>query len=682
MSILNHFKHLTLTGDQEKALLKIESFLESDAHVFMLKGYAGTGKTTLLKGIPGYINENKMNCLVMAPTGRAAMNIRQKTGLKASTIHRAVYNIQDIEDNNSDEDHDSFKIIFSTKVIRETNTVILVDESSMISDKEDNQEFFRFGSGKLLSDLLDFARLKQNLGTKIIFSGDNAQLLPVNMNLSPALDSDYLRDVFSVNADSYTLKQVIRHLTGSGILNSATRIRSKIEENRFNEFQLDYSKNDIHRISPDDVLMKYNPDSPENNIIITHSNRRSLAYNKAIRQKILKYDSELSPGDILLNTRNNYNYPVDLYNGMFVRVTEVGEPEKPVSVRFYIEKGKTETVLLTFREILVEVQNENNENIRFTVKILNDFLTSPEGSLHPYKQRALYIDFKNRMAEKKIKPKTDEYKEALRSDPYFNALQVKYGYALTCHKSQGGEWENVFVDFNTFMGVLSKGFFRWAYTAITRSKNIVFEINAPNISPLNQFVIRDITPINRVQQNCFYYPRDIYEDDFQQWHIDRMTEIFEKQNIKFETDRNISYQLRYFFERNGERCTVSLYYNNHFFIGKTDVLDSNNDDFKNLVRYLLDEAFYIEKLPFTKKFAFQKQLHIYFTDLCRENNIPILNIHQEEWSDKYFLKTDARCAGIEFFYNKNHIYTNAVPFSMQGNDDQKLKFLVDKLKGE
>ena len=682
MSIFNHFQHLQLTSDQRTALESIEAFIDGEGSLFMLKGYAGTGKTTLLHGICRYLASRQSDFRLMAPTGRAAMILSQKTGAQASTIHRGIYNMDKLLEK---QDGTSFKFFYGLKLNQEsTRCVYLVDEASMVSDVFSDDEFFTFGSGCLLKDLMNYA-FAGDTNRKIIFVGDDAQLPPVDMNFSPALDAGYLSEQYHLRTQESILTQVVRQGQESGILDTATKLRNAIAANVFNAFEINYGKGDTHKFSPEDFLERYvevaRQGGVRQTIVITHSNRQALEYNQQIRQR--RYGDkfiQVQKEDWLMITRNNYNGSVELFNGMFARVLEVGGISYEARPRFIIEGGKTIERKLVFRDVLVEVTGINGDKHQLKTTLLDDFLTAEEGRLHPFDQRALYIEFKERMRKRDIKPGTEAFREALKNDPYFNALQAKYGYAITCHKSQGGEWENAFVDFKVYIGKLSKGFFRWAYTAITRSSQQLLCIDAPQYNALSQFVVRDIERITNVMAGAVYFPKKENEPlYFIQHRRGRLEKLCAAQNINLEIKEHNN-QLEISLRQYENSGLVRLWFKADGF-SKTTWHPFTNEDFKNLVDAMLVESLLPDEVPFEPKFEFQKGLHQYFLDILNEENIPLTNIVQNQWNDQYFLHTGATCAMVEFFFNSNQFYTYAKPRSTSGSDDVKLRAIVAKLRG-
>jgi hypothetical protein len=681
MSIFNHFQNLNLTADQKRAIEKVTRFLQGDQDVFLLKGYAGTGKTTLLHGLCRYLSAQNADFRLMAPTGRAAMILSNKTGVSASTIHRGIFNMDELAEK---EDGNSFKFYYKLKINEDSaSCVYLIDEASMISDVFSEDEFFMFGTGHLLKDLSNFV-FSGETNRKIIFIGDDAQLPPVNMPFSPALDSAYLQEGYELSVQETTLVEVVRQQQGGGILNTATDLRESLRTNTFNQFSIQYQNGNVTKVAPESFIESYAPvakqEGLEETIVITHSNRQALDFNLQIRT--FRYgDNEphVRRQDRLLITKNNYNGPVELFNGMFTKVLDVGGIIYTATPRFKIKGNKTIERELVFRDILVEVNDSKGQKHQLRTTLLDIFLTADEGRLHPYDQRALYIDFKERMREKGIKPGTDTFREALKSDLYFNALQAKYGYAITCHKSQGGEWKNVIIDFKVYMGKLSAGFFRWVYTAITRASDHLYCIDAPDYNALSNFVVTDIGQINSVMRGAYFVPSsEGQENYFVEYRKERILELCEAREIEVQFKAHTN-QLDTTFQKSDEFVRVQLWYGNAGF-SRTTWVKSTSDKLKSLVKDLLHQSLMPKEVPFEHKFLFQKELHEYLLGLLKEEAILLTNVVQKDWSDQYFLYTGADCALLEFFYNSKHQYTKAMPKSMLGVNDEKLNRLIARLR--
>lgn len=675
MRIFDFFKHINLTADQRNALEKLESFFENDSNVFLLKGYAGTGKTTLIKGISDYLEDKKRTFNLMAPTGRAAMVISEKTREIATTIHKGIYNYDDIEDK---EEENSFYINFKLHQNRfSSNHVALIDEASMIGDVFNDDEFFIFGSGHLLQDLFTYMNLSGS-SRKIVFIGDDAQLPPVDMNFSPALHGEYLEKTYQLKVEEYTLSEVVRQQENSGVLQIATNIRNQINKGVFNSLSFDENGKDIRAVSIESFKESFTQTASKENlkniVLVTHSNKQALSYNKIIRD--IRYGENptiLKIKDRLVVTRNNYNTEVELFNGMFVTVKEVGEVVYKPLVAFKIKGGDTVKRQLSFREVTVEVEDLSGKIYVFKSVLLDFFLLENNGKLHPYDQRALYIDFKNRMRDKGIKPKSEQYKMMIKKDAYFNAIQAKYGYAITCHKSQGGEWSNVFVDFNAFIGKKSKAFFRWAYTAITRSNRNLFTLNAISFNALSEFeVAENIANLSNVPKESIFLPISKEEGEslyFLKYRKNKLEQLCKENNIYLGFE-DYDFQLKTTFTRERENASLSLWYGNNGF-SKTTWQNVSNKDFKKEINYLLKSSLRPEPelLKFEYKFEFQEEMHDYFTSILKEQEVPLMNLVQLQWSDRYFLQTEADCAFVEFFFNAKGSYTKVNLKSTLGKED-------------
>ena len=483
MSIYKYFINLALSEDQKKCLNAFEEFLSGAQKIFLLKGYAGSGKTTLLKGIVSYLKDEEKKFALMAPTGRAAKVIREKTSAEAYTIHKSIYSYEDLVEV---EDGESFFYYYKIRNNEDIKgTIFIVDEASMVSDIFSEGEFFRFGSGHLLSDLITYSRVQHPVAnTKIIFVGDPCQLPPVTDSKSRAFDKEYLHDKFKVEALEVEMKEVMRHGGDSGILSAATKIRQSITSGYFNSFNLKPNEKDIIELAYDELLNTWDS-KPSTKVIVAYKNKTCLDMNIQIRER--RFGNGQLPirkSDIIILGANNYSKGV--FNGEFGVVNEVDQV--PVS-RTIALKGKS-PVTLVWRT--VELVFPDAETVQKVVKgkMLENFLWG-DNVLRPEEMQALYVDFVIR--HPKLKPKSEEFKEAIRQDEFFNCLKLKYGYAVTCHKAQGGEWESVFTiwdhdnrgsfdylsDTQVRKGKDNEMFYRWAYTAVTRAAKTLYVLNPP-----------------------------------------------------------------------------------------------------------------------------------------------------------------------------------------------------------
>lgn len=447
-----------LTSDQSYALDKIAEFLfsESAEEVFLLKGYAGTGKSSLIGSLVRTMNDFQQKTVLLAPTGRAAKVFSGYAAQQAFTIHKKIYRQQKFGEGTPQ---------FSLSENLHKHTLFIVDEASMINNE--SYDFSLFGTGRLLDDLIQYVYTGE--GCRMMLIGDNAQLPPVKQDNSPALDQEVLRS-YSLQVREATLTEIVRQADESGILANATALRDAL---RFQATD-DYPKlwvsdfSDVVRITGteliDEISDAYRKDGVEETIVISRSNKRVNAYNNGIRNRVLYREEELSAGDILMITKNNYFWVEEfehldfLANGEFVEVSRVRGEEEMYGFRFC-------NALLYHRDY----------DIEFEAKILLDVLHTEVPGLTREQNDQL---FTNVMEDyQHLTQKRARYKQ-VKSNPYFNALQMKYGYAVTCHKAQGGEWKNVFLDVGYIQKAnMGENFYRWLYTSITRSTKKLYLVN-------------------------------------------------------------------------------------------------------------------------------------------------------------------------------------------------------------
>jgi ATP-dependent exoDNAse (exonuclease V) alpha subunit len=494
MRIQDVFEEYDLKDGQKDLINKLGTFLEStNDNVFLLKGYAGTGKTFITKGLTEYLSSIGRNYLLAAPTGKASKVIARKTNSPAYTIHKTIYSFKDIEEYSEDGIGGTQTFKFYSKIaVNElsVDTVYIIDESSMIANVYQEAEFFRFGSGYLLKDLFKFINLDHNAhNKKIIFIGDDAQLPPVGMKTSPALDSKYLLKHFNVKPVVHELTEVVRQAEGSGVMQNAIELRKSLAADVFNKLDFDTNYDDVESVKPEFLMDKYleSCDGKINaeSIIIAHSNASVSEYNKSIREHFFPNNTEIAAGDKVMAISNNDKYGLFISNGDFGLVKQVSESSEIRTISLKDknkETGKVETreVPLQFRDIFVGFKDIHDEAHFFECKIIESLLYSEQPNLGSDENKALYVDFCIRNTG--LKPGSKEFKDTLREDPYFNAMRLKFGYAITCHKAQGSEWNNVFVNCKTHQNTLSADYFKWLYTAITRTQTKLFTISEPRLN--------------------------------------------------------------------------------------------------------------------------------------------------------------------------------------------------------
>lgn len=456
-------KSIELSEQQKKAYQMILSFLAAPGGgVFILKGYAGTGKTTLLQELGLYLQRNKELFVMLAPTGRAATVLRSKTGLPTSTIHGQLYHFSDIDgeapESNKDpkaEEYGQMRLMFSMKIpSADSKKLYIVDEASMISDHAgDPTSYAHFGSGHLLSDLLYAA------GTnKVLFAGDPSQLPPVGSLESPALSELWMQK-HGKQVISFEMTEILRHKEGSGILRLATTVREQTKLKSYPKY-VKLKARDIPQVNLHSHLAlmllyttKIKAEGFANTIAICRSNRDCLEVNRATRKVLFGHpEAPLQVGDLIMVTQNNYLVP--LTNGDFAEITNIGIEQEHLGIKF---------LRVTVKALITSLEHE--------ILMCTEILHNGQPNLLADQQRTLMIDFSMRMRKKGISSKSDVFFIALQKDPYLNSLRANFGYAVTCYKSQGGEWDNVYLFLNKGMYIMvPQALTRWWYTGITRAK--------------------------------------------------------------------------------------------------------------------------------------------------------------------------------------------------------------------
>ena len=466
--IRENFDH-NPTKEQEKAIFLLADFLlsrERDA-VFLLKGYAGTGKTSLLAALVRTLGQLQQRFMLLAPTGRAAKVLSSYAGVPAYTIHRKIYRQKSITDMD----------VFQNDVNLQQDTLFIVDEASMIAnDAHDNTVF---GTGRLLDDLMHYVYSCD--GCRLVLVGDTAQLPPVGEEDSPALNRTMLEG-YGMEVTELLLTQVVRQLEESGILWNATMLRSLIQNGEMSVFPKLRSKSfpDIKALPGGELIealeQSYRRYGTDGTIVVTRSNKRANIYNNGIRSRILDHEEELSSGDLIMVAKNNYYW------------TEREQASEGVSAdsMAFIANGdvavvrrlRNERSFYGFRFADATVQFPDYGGKEMVVTVLLDTLQSEAPALTHQQQEALFQGVWEDYPE--LTNRRDRMK-ALRHDRYYNALQIKYAYAVTCHKAQGGQWEHVYIDQGYITeDMLTPDYFRWLYTAITRATEQVYLVNWPD----------------------------------------------------------------------------------------------------------------------------------------------------------------------------------------------------------
>ncbi len=448
------------TSGQTLLAEKLSTFVTSpiEGNIFLIKGFAGTGKTSMIAALVKTLEEFKISVALLAPTGRAAKVLAAYTGKSAYTIHKKIYRQKSTTDGMSK---------FSLDRNLSKNTFFIVDEASMLANN--GGEASIFGSGQVLDDLYEYVSMGNNC--KLILIGDTAQLPPVGMEISPALDEQEL-GLYGVDVKSVELTEVVRQSIDSGILHNATAIRQLIADGMFygNYFPIKVEGfPDIKRIGGGDLIETvsacYDKYGEQQTTVVTRSNKRANKYNQGIRSTILYKEEQLTAGDLLMIVKNNYFWLPEDEKVDFIANGDTAE----------VVRIKKHEDLYGFRFADVTLRFVDYEGLELDCKIILDTLDIETASLTYEDSNRLFHAVSEDYADIRSKKKRWE---KIKNNPHFNALQVKFAYAVTCHKAQGGQWDAVFIDQGYLVeDMLNVEFLRWLYTAFTRSVKELYLVN-------------------------------------------------------------------------------------------------------------------------------------------------------------------------------------------------------------
>ncbi len=516
----------TPTEGQATVMSHLSAFIisQKERPVYLLRGYAGTGKTTLVSTLVKTLPQIGMCFELLAPTGRAAKVMSRYTGKTASTLHRKLYRFQHVSNG---------ELRMTRAENKAKNTIFIVDECSMISDQGDGFSWSR----PLLDDLIEFVFSGTNC--KLLLIGDTAQLPPVGLDISPAMNFDILRNSFSLTIATYEMKEVMRQALDSGILHNATNLRNLMSTDNSQQSTASYQMStishqlplldinnfkDIEKIDPmtfEELLWQSFGDKRSNNdaVVVCRSNKRANMFNQAIRSRVLQEEGELSAGEKLMVVKNNYYWSdqpsavsrqsssnpenCSMANDKRLKTNEVKVQSSSLialssnnsqilsfsdsqipTISFIANGDMIEIMKINKIEEMygfhfadVEIQMLDYEEMpTLSVKILMETLHSDSPALTQEESKRLYQAVEEDYMDI---PRVADRRKMMKNNPYFNALQVKYGYALTCHKTQGGQWNNVFVEapYLPDETTLELSDMRWLYTAITRASKKVYLVN-------------------------------------------------------------------------------------------------------------------------------------------------------------------------------------------------------------
>lgn len=468
----DHVKNIILdnlkfkaTNDQDHLIDGLSQFIldPNINQIFLIKGYAGTGKTTIISALVNSFKKLRIKSVLMAPTGRAAKVLSSYSKKSAYTIHKKIYRQKSSKDGFG---------VFVLDANLHSNTFFIVDEASMISNNSGESSVF--GSGRLLDDLIQY--VYNDKSCKLILIGDVAQLPPVGNDISPALDAQKLSS-YGFNVKEYNLREVVRQHKDSGVLLNATNIRNMVAKEKFDfpKFEVE-GLADIEKITGTDLIETisdaYDKSGYEETMIITRSNKRANQYNQGIRNQILWREEEIAVGDFLMVVKNNYFWIDDSMHkpGTNDKIDFIanGDIAEIIKINKYQERYGFRFADVTLRLIDYTDQEIDCKIILDTLNINTAALTAEDNKKLFYQ---VMEDYQNEKTRKQ------QY-EGVKNDPFFNALQVKFAYAITCHKAQGGQWKNVFIDHGYITDdMMDKEYLRWLYTAFTRPTEKLYLVN-------------------------------------------------------------------------------------------------------------------------------------------------------------------------------------------------------------
>lgn len=682
---------MTLTTEQQSALTALIDFIGSKANIFILRGYAGTGKTTLLKSLLEYLKDSheQRPYMLFAPTGRAAKVLQDKTGMGA-TIHKGIYakateHINYAEDANFDLSVDTAnqdtKLIFKLVTrLRNSRPIVIVDEASMISAKTSKEDRFQFGSDNLMEDLIEFSGLDN--GGQIIFIGDDAQLPPVTDSFSAALSEEFFRSK-GLSVRTAKLTHVMRQGAGSIILKNAMAIRDNIFKDRKDRFGATMMRADeeFSDITPDVAIIKCASEW-KNTIMVTHANASAAKFNSAIRKIRFPEHAEPVPGDRLLVVRNAYDVHtediadgINIFNGEFCDLLEVCEEETKIA---FVGENRVE---LRFRD--VKIRHESG--IILSIKIISNLLDSPSPNLSELESKALFSEFVSRHQHLRRKEYHDQFLAALHKDPYFNAIQVKYGYAITCHKAQGGEWNNVIVDFTGRSGLDTESL-RWAYTAITRATHHLMIANYLCTSPLSKLEFQEIKTSHTIDPECHANENDDVPDSTP-FHT---VEALECKRRKFASVKKLlrpeesiekvvsrDWQETYYVKIDGNTIKLDTAHNKKGVFRPFTLISPATAEATDLLLRLNTTPKPKSRIDYTPSSSSLEYLKNIVQECAFQCNLLITNIveHTEQYFVNYYFFSGSYYK-IQFYFNEKGNFSTALPSSFTETIDDAFPKLI------
>ena len=549
----------------------------------------------------------------------------------------------------------------------------------MVCSRKIEHELFMFGTDNQMDDLLTFVR--PNFGGKVIFVGDPAQLPPVGESVSNALRAEYFQEK-GLKVIEAELTEVLRQKNDSVILKNAMMIRDLLKKDKRNQLVFEEQKDDVEMVPSEQFLdkyLKYRKESGRHDsVIICFSNKSANRYNRDIRKALYGGDVPLRENDILLITQNNYR--LGLMNGEFVPVLSVGARTQQSAPVYAQIGGKKERIVITLNFIQVTVPDSNGNPK--PCMLLEDLLTSDKATISIDENRALYINFCMRHPD--LKQDTEAFAEALLNDVYYNAIRAKYGYAVTGHKCQGGEWGKVFVDYTGRTG-LDDDSLRWAYTATTRAQKTLYIANLPHITPFSKFRIEPIQKCKNIAPECRIL-NEVPPTPFHNENVDngvRAKYHCIAKNMEYTPYRIISVQSRPYLEVYNIQTPdgvdrYDLFYKAGDIFQPAKAISPNQHT--PLIEIMLnDERGMSCKFDYIPSDESYGKLLDLIRSACDTISVQITNVveHQEDFSTIYYMRTSGTFSYIKVYVNSDGFITYAKPMSLKGKDDGELSAIIE-----
>jgi ATP-dependent exoDNAse (exonuclease V) alpha subunit len=697
ISIQGAFAEYTLNDGQTELIQKLGLFLSGNSeNVFILKGYAGSGKTFITKGLTEYFRAIGRNYVLAAPTGKAAKVIASKTKSPAYTIHKTIYSFDDMVEYREEgvDGTETFKF-YAQLIVNSlsADTVFIVDEASMVSDIYQEAEFFRFGTGLLLTDFMKFVNLDHNdHKKKIIFIGDDAQLPPIGMKLSPALDARYLEENYQVRTIGFELTEVVRQKADSGVIANAAQVRTALQYAQFNKLNVNFNYSDVEEVSYADLMPRYlescgNKINKES-IVIAYSNADVADYNSKIRAHFFPGHEQLEAGDKVMAVNNSTTGGLFISNGDFGMIRKVfgNSEQRSITLRRRNEIGEIEQIQvpLIFRDVEVGFRDLDGVPHYFNTKIVENLLYNHNSNLSSDQTKALYVDFCIR--NEKLPRNSVEFKNTLKSDPYFTAMRLKFGYAITCHKAQGSEWKHVFVKCRSSQPQCSAHYFRWFYTAITRTAQYLYLLDPPNIMPPpirevrnlgEEINIEPVPILSDIQLNGranTSQSQNVANQDhgitapFLLAVLNKIRQFVYDKNVEIESIQHDQNQEAYHFKRGAEYARINIIYTNKGHISNVTALYQTNfsAELVNALAPLKNCIFVIGDPDIDPEFdhEFLKIFHLKIKHMCAERGINLWKVESLQNALRYKFTRNEEIAVFIVWYKDNGQFST---FQIQRN---------------